>query len=206
MKSSNLMIAALTVMAMGVPAAFAQMPDQPPARQGIVTPQGIINPSPGRDDVEMAKRPQGMDVEFVDEASLTSKSEVQAGQLAMERSSSPAVRAFARRMVDDHARTNARLRQLGMQKGMPVQAGRIVDPDVDALRRKTGHEFDVAYVALAGTEAHRKAIRLFEAEAHTGRDPDLRAFAGQLLPALREHLAQAQALEQRIGAASRTPG
>ncbi|CAN0625922.1 putative membrane protein [Burkholderia multivorans] len=61
------------------------------------------------------------------------------------------------------------------------------------MRRKSGHEFDAAYaayVALAGAEVHRKAIRLFESDARSGRDPDLRAFARQLLPALREHLAQ----------------
>lgn len=64
-----------------------------------------------------------------------------------------------------------------------------------------GREFGVAYLAAAGPAAHRKAIRLFEDEARSGRDPDLRAFAERALPMLRQHLAQARAVAHEVGAA-----
>lgn len=101
-------------------------------------------------------------------------------------------------MVDDHGKTNDQLRRLGAQKGVPVQAARIVDPDVDALRSKSGREFDTAYVAVAGPDAHREAIRLFDAEARNGHDPDLRAFAGRTLPTLEHHLAAAQKVARKV--------
>ncbi|MXN74033.1 DUF4142 domain-containing protein [Burkholderia sp. 4701] len=163
-------------------------------------PRGVIEPAPGPDDAHIAKRPQGIDAEFVDKAGLAGKSEMQASQLALEKAASPDVRAFAKRMIDDHGRVAARLRGLGVRKGVPVQTVQIVDPDVEALRRRSGRDFDVAYLAVAGPDAHRRAIRVFEDEARNGHDPDLRAFANDTLPLLRKHLAAAQALARKLGA------
>lgn len=186
--------------ALGVSAAaHAQTPDVPPASHARA-PRGVIEPPPGPDDAQMSKRPQGIDAEFVDKAGFAGKSEMQASQLALEKASSPEVRAFAKRMVDDHGRVAARLRGLGVRKGLPVQTVQIVDPDVEALRRVAGRDFDVAYLAVAGPEAHRKAVRVFEDEARNGHDADLRAFATDTLPLLRQHLAAAQALARKLGA------
>ncbi|WP_347468713.1 DUF4142 domain-containing protein [Burkholderia stagnalis] len=186
--------------ALGVAATTpAQTPDVPPA-SNTRAPRGVIEPPAVPDDTQMSKRPQGIDAEFVDKAGLAGKSEMQASQLALEKASSPDVRAFAKRMVDDHGKVSARLRGLGVRKGLPVQTVQIVDPDVEALRRRAGRDFDVAYLAVAGPEAHRKAIRVFEDEARNGHDADLRAFANDTLPLLRQHLAAAQALARKLGA------
>lgn len=200
MKPSILMIAGLAAIAMSLPMATSaqRMPGGAPS---VDTPhewQGLVNPPSGPDDAQITRRPQGIDVEFVDRASLAGKREVQASQIALERSPSADVRAYARRMVDDHGKTNDQLRRLGAQKGVPVQAARIVDPDVDALRSKSGREFDTAYVAVAGPDAHREAIRLFDAEARNGHDPDLRAFAGRTLPTLEHHLAAAHKVARKV--------
>ncbi|NVI15306.1 DUF4142 domain-containing protein, partial [Burkholderia pseudomallei] len=174
MKTRRWIIAGAACAALGAPALHAQMPSEPPASNSHVG-RDVVNPPEHANDAQIAKRPQGVDAEFVDKAGLAGKSEVQAGQLAGERSATPDVRAFAKRMVDDHGRLNEALRELAERKGVPVQAAQIVDPEVEALRGKSGREFDVAYLAAAGPAAHRKAIRLFEDEARSGRDPDLRA-------------------------------
>ncbi|MET5019985.1 DUF4142 domain-containing protein, partial [Burkholderia pseudomallei] len=98
----------------------------------------------------IAKPPQGGHAEFVDQAVLAGKSVLQSAQLAGERSATPDVRAFEKRMVDDHGRLNEALRELAERKGVPVQAAQIVDAEVEALRGKSGREFDVAYLAAAG--------------------------------------------------------
>ena len=42
---------------------------------------------------------------------------------------------------------------------------------------------------------HKATIALFETEAKSGGDADLKAFAAKTLPALQEHLKMAQALK-----------
>ncbi|CAB3756196.1 DUF305 domain-containing protein [Burkholderia puraquae] len=200
MKRPNWTIAAFAAGVLATAGlAHAQMPGEPPASSGHV-PGGMINPSSGAGDARIAKAPQGGDAEFVDKAAIAGKAEVQASQLALKQAQSPDVRAFAQRMVADHGKANAQLNEIAARKGMKPQVEQILDPDVEALRGKSGHDFDVAYVAAVGPDAHRKAVALFEGEAREGRDPQLRAFANAALPTLRHHLSLAQALERKVGA------
>ncbi|HEP6428297.1 MULTISPECIES: DUF4142 domain-containing protein [Burkholderia] len=172
----------------------------PPASSAQVAP-GVIRPGPTADEPGLTQRPIGIDAEFVDKAGMIGKVERQAGQLALDRSSNADVKAFARRMVDDHARIADELRHIGAQKGVPVQTRMLVDPEVTALRAKDGRAFDAAYVALAGPRAHEAAVRLYETEAKEGRDPQLRAFAARTLPTLNAHLSAARQLAKTVAAA-----
>ncbi|MEK6349438.1 MAG: DUF4142 domain-containing protein [Burkholderia sp.] len=173
-------------------------PHNPPAASPSVGAE-IVKPASPVGDSEIAKRPQGIDPEFVDKAAMAGKREVQASQLAIERSESPAVREFAKTMLDDHGRANEQLRVIAAKEGVPAQAAMIVDPDIDALRNKRGHDFDVAYVKIAGPAAHRQAIRLFSAEARSGHSTELRTFAQDSLPMLHQHLSAAQKLARQVG-------
>ncbi|MFP3504118.1 DUF4142 domain-containing protein [Burkholderia sp. SIMBA_062] len=202
MKQTNWTLAALAAGVLAVSGlAHAQMPSEPPASNSHV-PGGVINPSSGAatGDAGMAKAPQGGDAEFIDKAALAGKAEVQASQLALKQARSADVRAFAKRMVADHGKANAKLTEIAGRKGMKPQVEQIPDPDVEALRGKSGHDFDTAYVAAAGPDAHRKAVALFEGEARDGKDPQLRAFAKSTLPTLKHHLSMAEALQRKVGA------
>lgn len=178
-------------------AAHAQAP---PASSVRVAP-GVVRPGETADEAGITRRPQGTDAEFVDKAGIIGKTELQASQLALDRSSNPEVKAYARRMVDDHARMAAELRRLGAQKGLPVQTRMQVDPALTALRTMNGEAFDKGYIALAGSNAQEAALRLYEAEARNGGDPQLRAFAADALSTLKAHLSAARALERSIAAA-----
>ncbi|MET3823396.1 putative membrane protein [Burkholderia sp. PvR073] len=202
MKQPNWTIAALAAGVLAVSGlAHAQMPSEPPASNSHV-PGGVINPSSGgaMGDAGIAKAPQGGDAEFIDKAAMAGKAEVQASQLALKQARSPDVRAFAKRMVADHGNANAKLTEIAARKGMKPQVEQITDPDVEALRGKSGHDFDTAYVAAAGPDAHRKAVALFEGEARDGKDPQLRAFAQSTLPTLKHHLSMAETLQRKVGA------
>ncbi len=183
-------------------AAFGATGNAPaaPASSVHVAP-GVIRPGETADEADMTRRPTGIDAEFVDKAGIIGKTELQASQLALDRSSDPGVKAFARKMLDDHDRMTTDLRKLGAQKGVPVQTKMLVDPAVTALRARTGRAFDAGYVAIAGPAAHEAAIRLYETEARDGRDPQLRAFAAAALPTLRAHLSAARELAKSVAAA-----
>ncbi|VWC70054.1 membrane protein [Burkholderia lata] len=201
MKTNRTRRPAAIVMAATVGAIAAALPhvQAAPASSAQVAP-GVIRPGTTADEAGMTQRPTGIDVEFVDKAGMIAKVERQASQLALDRSSNPNVKAFARRMVDDYGRIAGELRKLGAAKGVPVQSRMLVDPAVTALRTKEGHAFDTAYVEVAGPRAHEAAIRLYEAEARNGRDPQLRTFAANTLPMLNAHLAAARQLAQTVAA------
>ncbi|AZQ53358.1 DUF4142 domain-containing protein [Burkholderia cenocepacia] len=203
MRHPHWTIAALAAGVLAVSGlARAQAPSVPPASNSHV-PGGVINPSSGAaagGDAGIAKAPQGTDAEFVDKAAMAGKAEIQASQLALKQAQSADVRAFAKRMVADHSRAAAKLNAIAAQKGMKPQVEQISDPDVQALRGKSGHDFDTAYLAAAGPDAHEKAVALFEDEARDGKDAQLRAFANSTLPTLKHHLSMAQTVARKVGA------
>lgn len=61
----------------------------------------------------------------------------------------------------------------------------------------TGAAFDRGFLE-AQVKMHQEAIALFEKEANGGGDTDLKAFAQKQLPALRNHLKQAQDLQAKL--------
>ena len=194
------MLVSAMLAVLGPPALTPVHAQAPPASSIHVAP-GVVRPGETPDEAEMTRRPSGIDAEFVDKAGIIGKTASQASQLALDRSSNPHVKAFARRMIDDHDHMATQLRRLGAQKGVPVQARMVVDPEVTALRTKNGLAFDKSYVALVGPNAHEAVIRLYEAEARNGRDPQIRAFAAGSLPTLKAHLNAARQLENSIAAA-----
>lgn len=60
-----------------------------------------------------------------------------------------------------------------------------------------GAAFDRGFIE-AQVKAHQEAISLFEAQANSGSDAELKAFAQKQLPALRAHLRQAQDLQAKL--------
>ena len=67
------------------------------------------------------------------------------------------------------------------------------------LRGLSGAEFDRMYVEHM-VKDHEKDIKEFEKESSKGEDSDVKSFAEQTLPKLREHLQTAQGLVQATGA------
>lgn len=67
---------------------------------------------------------------------------------------------------------------------------------------QSGKEFDKGFIDSA-VKDHQKAIELFEKEANSGGDAQLKAFAGKTLPKLRDHLKQAQDLQQKLSTTTR---
>jgi putative membrane protein len=129
---------------------------------------------------------------FLAAAAASGMAEATISQLALERSESDQVRRFAQRMVEEHDRTNAQLREAAGARQVPLPERLEVcdQATADALSGLTGPAFDQEY-ARQQVAAHMVAVQLFRAEATRGRDPQLRAMAEQLLPHLEGHLKNA---------------
>lgn len=155
-------------------------------------------PSDGGTATTTAQR--STDQEFAVEAASIGLNEVAVGQLAAERASSPEVRAFGRHMAQEHSRNNDRLQAAAGQAGVALPTRPETDEiaKMDRLDDLTGTAFDRAFLNQMVAD-HQEAVRLFEQQANQGSNPSLRSYAGQTLPRLQQHLADAQALARRQG-------
>jgi putative membrane protein len=65
-------------------------------------------------------------------------------------------------------------------------------------QQDAGKDFDRNYMELM-VEDHETAVELFESAADNETlDVDLRSYAKRMLPTLRDHLKQAQAIESKL--------
>jgi len=101
-------------------------------------------------------------------------------------------------MVTDHTKAQAQLMQLAKAKGyqIPPEAtgGMVLDP---MLTKASGKNFDKMYVHMMVRD-HHHTVLLFQTYAVTGKDPDIKAFAQQKLPIVKEHLAAITAIDDKL--------
>ena len=141
------------------------------------------------------------DQTFAEKAAQDSIAEIDLGELAKERAGSDEVKQFAQRMIDDHGKANEQLEEIAKTKGvaLPTEAGEEHSKVRAELADLKGEEFDQKYMA-AMAEDHQKAVDLFQKQAEEGQDPELKAFAEQTLPTIKEHLTMAQSMVQQAQA------
>jgi putative membrane protein len=132
---------------------------------------------------------------FMKKAAAGGLAEVELGQLATQKASSPEVKQFGQRMVDDHSKANDQLKQIASQKGVAL-------PDkLDAkdaatkarLEKLSGEEFDRAYMKDMVAD-HTKDVTEFRTEARNGRDPEVKNFASRTATTIEDHLKQAKSI------------
>ena len=133
---------------------------------------------------------------FITVASIGNLQEVSAGQLAVDKAKHADVRSFGQMMIMDHRQSEEQLRQLATRKGysIPREAAGGIQPDLN-LKNATDN-FDAMYIH-AMLSGHGNTVQMFETYATTGNDPEVRAFAKQMLPTLKTHLAAIKALDEK---------
>ncbi len=134
--------------------------------------------------------------DFVQKAAISNTFEIQSSQVAVDRARSDGVKNFAQRMIDDHSRALERLQEVA--KASNLQAAPSMDAEhqkmVDELKAIPDSNFDNRYISMQ-TTAHEKAVQLFSDYSQRGTDPQLKAFAAEILPTLQEHLKEVQQLK-----------
>lgn len=134
---------------------------------------------------------------FMEKAARSAQMEVQMGRLAEQHATSPGVKQFAQRLVQDHQKAQQQLQTLASARGLQLKQEEDKGHQ-GKLAKKQGAEFDKEFVKEAVKE-HRKDVKTFEKEAKKAKDPEVRAWAEQTLPVLQEHLQIAERLEKEIG-------
>jgi len=130
---------------------------------------------------------------FATEAAQGGLAEVELGQLAVQKATSPQVKQFAQRMVTDHSQANQELMQVAKSQNLnlPTQVDAKQKSEMDRLRGMSGTAFDTAYMQHM-VQDHQKDVADFQKQAQSGGDPALKGFAQKYLPTLQQHLQMAQ--------------
>ncbi|WP_322101643.1 DUF4142 domain-containing protein [Paraburkholderia sp. J41] len=138
------------------------------------------------------------DRDFVQAASQSSSTEIDAAKLAMKNTQNKDVQSFARHMMVDHMKLTAQLK-MAAPHGVSVPKDNSDTSVVDSLRPLKGKDFDTAYTQKVGLEGHKEAIQAFQKEISDGQNDKLKAAAQKALPTIENHYRMAQTLAQKVG-------
>ena len=141
------------------------------------------------------------DAMFLRRAGTAGAMEIEASRLAEIRASSPDVKAFAKKMIEDHQTVDTQLKQIAGKLGIQVPESPLEGQqrDVRALEQLKGAAFDAAYIRKIGVDAHQDAVNLFRDAADKAKHSEVKALAQRTLPSLRHHLEMAKALDAKLG-------
>lgn len=138
---------------------------------------------------------------FLIVASIGNLQEISASQQAVQKAKRANVRSFAQMMVKDHGDAEQKLLALAKARGynLPAAATGGIQPDLN-LKNAT-NAFDRLYVH-AMVVNHANTVLTFENYAVTGKDPAVKAFAQEMLPTLKAHLAAIKAIDAQLNQAA----
>lgn len=139
------------------------------------------------------------DYKFISEAARGGMAEVELGQIAKDRATSPAVKQFAEKMITDHSAANQQLNQLASQKRvtLPAEVTASDKRESDKLMKLSGADFDRAYMKYMVRD-HKEDVKEFERGSKKAKDPDIQAWADKTLPTLQQHLRDAESIDASI--------
>ena len=137
--------------------------------------------------------------DFANKAATGGMAEVELGKLAEQKANSAQVKDFARMMVEDHTLVNNNFKTIASKKSMELPTSITDDQrkDIDNLSKKSGKDFDKAYVDMM-VEDHKKDITEFKDAEGKVADNDIKDFITSTLPTLQKHLNAIQAIKSKM--------
>ncbi|HEX8368720.1 MAG TPA: DUF4142 domain-containing protein [Pyrinomonadaceae bacterium] len=141
------------------------------------------------------------DKDFMNEAAVGGMAEVELGRLASTKAQNADVKKFAQTMVADHTKANGELKTLATGEGatLPIELDAKHKSTMTEMQGLSGADFDKAYIAGQLAD-HEKTVKLFQAQAQSGTDAEIKAFAVKNLPTLQMHLEMVRNLNNKMNA------
>jgi putative membrane protein len=159
-----------------------------------------MNGSSGSNDSDSSALDDAQIAAITDAAN---SAEVEQGRLAQSKATDSRVRTFAAMMVDHHSEARREQQGLSVAKVDNAESQRLAreaDNALQSLQQKSGQDFDREYVRLQ-CEEHRKVLDTLQSKLlPAAKGPALRAYLEKLKPKVEAHLAQAERLQQELGA------
>jgi putative membrane protein len=152
----------------------------------------------------MEKSQQSMlnsgDRSFITKAAEANLAEIDAAKLVDQKSTDPAVKDFASRMLKDHTQANQELTAMAKTNGVtaPTEAGAAEQRQIDELRKLSGTKLNDTYLQNE-LQGHKQVISEFEQELDHGQDQAVKNYAAQTLPTLQDHIRIAEDVVGKMG-------
>ncbi len=188
--------AALVMPLLGATGALAQTSTGTVPSPSVTAPSSTMAPAAGMagtSSMASTAKLSATDRRFVTKAAQGGLAEVQAAQLAQQKTQADNVKQFAQTMIDEHTPNNAKLVQLANSKGLtpPSAPDAAQQKMMTKLQGLSGKKFDSAYLKGQVT-SHEAELKVFQDESENGTDPDLKAFADSTIPTIQKHITMAQ--------------
>lgn len=126
---------------------------------------------------------------FLVKAANGGMAEVKLAELAKEKSANNSIKDFASMMITDHGAANDKVKALAAERNVtiPGQPDNEEQKKYDDLNKKTGADFDKAYVD-AMVKGHSSTLDMFQNAKDKVGDSSVKTFIGSTIPVIQHHL------------------
>lgn len=155
---------------------------------------GAMMTIPGR-----AQGPSDDDKKFLATASQSDQNEIALSEVAEQKATNPAVKAFAKKMVTEHKQLSQSMKPFAESWGVTPAGAPDADhqKELDKLNGKSGADFDKEYIDQMVTD-HGKALDAFTSEAKDTKDAKFRAAVLKGKTAVAAHKNMAYDLKKKL--------
>lgn len=139
------------------------------------------------------------DKKFLATASQSDVNEIKLSELAEQKATNPAVKAFARKMITEHKQLSAKMKPFAEEAGLqaPGDMDDSHKDDYKKLSEKSGGDFDKQYMDDMVSD-HSKALDAFTSEAKDTKNVRLRATVLKGKTAVAAHKNMAYDLKKKL--------
>ena len=136
---------------------------------------------------------------FIKQAFEDNQMEIDLAGIGMNKAQNADLKSFCQQLQQDHTKANQDLQPLAQKYGVTEKLSMLRQHYVNKFDKETaGPEFDKKFVTEL-LKDHQKDINKFEKEAAKLQEADVKQYAENMLPKLREHLQKAETIARAVG-------
>jgi putative membrane protein len=147
----------------------------------------------GKADPNGPTGPHANDNEFMMTAAHSDQNEIQQSKMALAKGVTGMAKDMANKMIADHTKSTADLKQIAAKKGVTLPT----DMDADhkamapAMEKLSGKAFEQQYIKQMVAD-HQKTANTMAAHQTMTKDSDIQGFITKTLPVVESHLQMAE--------------
>jgi putative membrane protein len=136
---------------------------------------------------------------FIKEAFQANQAEIDLANVGMSKAQNANLKSFSQMLQTDHTQANNELQPIAQKYGVTLQPTRRTEREANKFEKESsGPEFDQKFTTEL-LKDHKKTIAKFERAASKLQEADIKQYAENMMPKLREHLQKAATIAREVG-------